>query len=111
MMIGRNLSFTASSVASIGDLPSASSSIANSTMRIAFFAARPMIVISPTLKYTSADKPRIIVKRTDPRPPNGTTTGKEIGKSERAYMRKRMVPEVQIAVCAGDDKTKKLKKE
>src|SRR3546814_10717536 len=35
MMIGRNLSFTASSVASIGDLPSASSSIANSTKRIA----------------------------------------------------------------------------
>ena len=50
MMIGRRRSFTAASVASIVLLPLASSSIANSTMRIAFFAASPMIVTSPTLK-------------------------------------------------------------
>jgi len=50
MMIGRSRSRTAASVASTVLLPCPSSSIANSTMRIAFFAARPMIVTSPTLK-------------------------------------------------------------
>ena len=50
IMIGRRRSFTASITASSVDLPSASCSIANSTIRIAFFAASPMIVISPTLK-------------------------------------------------------------
>ena len=50
MTIGRRRSFTAASVASRVLLPVASSSIANSTMRIAFLAARPMIVTRPTLK-------------------------------------------------------------
>ena len=74
MMIGRRRSFTAAIVASIVLLPCASSSIANSTMRIAFFAASPMIVTRPTLKYTSADSPRSIVNRMEPSTPSGTTS-------------------------------------
>ena len=39
-------------------LPCACRSLANSMISIAFFADRPMMVISPTLKYTSFDRPR-----------------------------------------------------
>src|SRR5215207_6297950 len=85
MMIGRNRSFTAASVASIVLLPCASSSIANSTMRIAFFAARPMMVTSPTLKYTSAPSPRIIVNRIEPSTPSGTTRSTDTGTAQLSY--------------------------
>ncbi len=50
MIMGRRRNFTAAIVASKVLLPSASSSIANSTMRMAFLAARPMMVMRPTLK-------------------------------------------------------------
>jgi hypothetical protein len=82
MMIGRSRSWTAFNVASMVLLPLASSSIANSTIRIAFFAARPMIVISPTLKYTSADIPRDIVNTTEPSTPRGTTSSTASGTAQ-----------------------------
>ena len=50
MRIGRKRSLAASTVASISGLPSARRSLANSMIRIAFLADRPMMVISPTLK-------------------------------------------------------------
>ncbi|MNE98389.1 hypothetical protein D3C80_1968930 [compost metagenome] len=41
-------------------------------MRIAFFAARPMMVIRPTLKYTSLGIPATITASTAPMAPMGT---------------------------------------
>lgn len=48
--IGRSRFRAASKVASIMVFPLRSCSIANSTIRIAFFAARPIVVSRPTLK-------------------------------------------------------------
>ena len=48
MMMGRNRKCAAASAASTGLLPSASRSFANSMIRMAFFADRPMMVMSPT---------------------------------------------------------------
>ena len=48
--IGRNRSRAASRAASRVDIPWARSSVANSTMRMAFLAARPITVNSPTWK-------------------------------------------------------------
>ncbi len=48
--IGRKRSLAAEYAASAGDLPVAPSSTANSTIRIAFFAASPMSTSSPTVK-------------------------------------------------------------
>ena len=45
--------------ASIADLPCACKSLANSTIRIAFFADKPITVIRPTWKYTSFANPRL----------------------------------------------------
>jgi hypothetical protein len=56
--IGRKRRRQASSVASIRSLPCSCSSRANSMIRIAFFAERPMMAIRPTLKYTSLGRPR-----------------------------------------------------
>ena len=44
IMMGRNLNLTASKVASSRFMPISTRSFANSTMRIAFFAARPIMV-------------------------------------------------------------------
>ena len=51
--IGRKRRCAAASADSITPLPCACRSFANSMIRIAFFADRPMIVIRPTWKYTS----------------------------------------------------------
>ena len=48
--IGRSRRRAASTVASIRLLPRFSCSAANSTIRMAFFAARPIVVRMPTLK-------------------------------------------------------------
>ena len=53
MMIGRKRRCAACSTASTALLPCACSSLANSMISTAFFADRPMMVISPILKYTS----------------------------------------------------------
>ena len=53
MSIGRKRRWAAASAASTAVLPCACRSLANSMIRIAFFADRPMMVISATWKYTS----------------------------------------------------------
>ena len=50
--IGRKRSLAAFIVASMSGLPDSSSIFANSTIRIAFFAARPMSMISPICAKT-----------------------------------------------------------
>lgn len=50
MIIGRRRSRAASSVASKSPMPLSMRSLANSTIRIAFFAAKPIVVSKPTLK-------------------------------------------------------------
>ena len=72
MMIGRKRRRAASMAASRRLCPCSQSSLANSTMRIAFFAERPMMVIRPTLKYTSLDIPLTITASTAPMAPIGT---------------------------------------
>jgi hypothetical protein len=51
--MGRKRRCAASSAASMALLPCACRSLANSMIRIAFLADRPMMVIRPTWKYTS----------------------------------------------------------
>ncbi|MNL45199.1 hypothetical protein D3C87_1678260 [compost metagenome] len=46
---------------------------------MAFFAARPMVVNSPTRKYTSLDSPRRLVASKAPMIPSGTTSTTAIG--------------------------------
>ena len=48
--IGRSLRRAASVTASTAVFPRAIRSLANSTMRMAFFAVSPMVVSNPTLK-------------------------------------------------------------
>ena len=50
--IGRKRSRAASSAASGADLPCSGLTFATSTMRIAFFAARPISMMSPIWTYT-----------------------------------------------------------
>ncbi|MNF00984.1 hypothetical protein D3C80_1999050 [compost metagenome] len=59
--------------------------MANSTIRIAFFAARPMVVNRPTWKYTSLDRPRRLVASRAPMIPNGTTSMTAIGIDQLSY--------------------------
>ena len=72
--IGRKRRCTASSVASTRSLPWACRSLANSMIRIAFFADRPITVIRPTLKKTSFGMPRRVAPSTAPSTPSGTTS-------------------------------------
>ena len=60
--IGRNRRRVASTAASRGDIPSASSSRANSTIRMAFFAARAIISTSPICVYKSFGNLRITAR-------------------------------------------------
>ncbi|MNL80919.1 hypothetical protein D3C87_2078900 [compost metagenome] len=53
MTIGRKRRCAAVSADSITPLPCACRSFANSMIKMAFFADKPMMVISPTWKYTS----------------------------------------------------------
>lgn len=48
--IGRSRRCAASTMASTGEQPSRSRSAANSTIRVAFFAVRPIVVRMPTSK-------------------------------------------------------------
>src|SRR6185369_2807407 len=73
MMIGRKRRWQASSAASTRLLPCACRSFAYSMISTAFLAERPMIVIRPTLKYTSLGKPRKLAPSNAPMMPNGTT--------------------------------------
>ncbi len=53
MRIGRNRVFAADTTASLADLPVARCCFANSTIRMAFFAASPMSITYPICAYTS----------------------------------------------------------
>ncbi len=53
MRIGRSLSFAPSSAASTRLIPSSSLALANSTIRMAFFAASPMSMMTPICAKTS----------------------------------------------------------
>ena len=59
--------------------------LANSTIRIAFFAARPTVVSSPTWKYTSLDSPRSKVAASAPMMPSGTTSITADGIDQLSY--------------------------
>lgn len=54
--IGRSLNRTASMVAATISIPRSTRSLANSTIRIEFLAARPIRVISPICAYTLSDR-------------------------------------------------------
>ncbi len=77
--IGRKRRWQASSVASTRPLPCACRSLANSMMRMAFFADRPITVIRPTLKKTSLGMPRKVAPSTAPSTPSGTASSTAIG--------------------------------
>jgi hypothetical protein len=77
--IGRSRIRDASIAASTAVLPCSCSSVANSTIRIAFFAARPIVASSPTWKYTSFRSPPYRVASTAPVTPSGTTSITDIG--------------------------------
>ncbi len=85
MMIGRKRRRAASSVASIRSWPSSYRLLANSMIRIAFFADRPMMVISPILKNTSLGMPRNDTANTAPSTPSGTTSNTEVGIDQLSY--------------------------
>ena len=79
MRIGRKRRCTASSVASITPLPCATRSLANSMIRMAFLAERPITVIRPTLKNTSFGMSRIVAPSTAPSTPSGTASSTASG--------------------------------
>ncbi len=56
--IGRNRSCAAATAASRKPFPASKFALANSTIRIAFFADSPIVVSRPTWKYTSLSNPR-----------------------------------------------------
>src|SRR5690554_2519435 len=77
--IGRKRRRQAVSVASIKPLPSCCRLRANSMIRMAFFADRPMMAIRPTLKYTSFGMPASVAPSSEPNTPSGTTSMTEKG--------------------------------
>jgi hypothetical protein len=79
MRIGRSRMRAASSAAWAASMPRSCSALANSTMRIAFFAERPIVVSRPTWKYTSFARPPSRVADTAPMTPSGTTSMTETG--------------------------------
>ncbi len=83
--IGRRRWCAADSVASIRPMPLRCSSCANSTIRMAFFADRPIVVSSPTWKYTSFSSPRSSVAVTAPMTPSGTTSSTANGIDQLSY--------------------------
>lgn len=71
-------------------MPCCRQSTANSMMRIAFFAARPISVTSPTWKYTSLDSPRSHTARMAPNTAKGTAVTTAMGSVQRSYWAARM---------------------
>jgi len=69
---GRKRTRAASTAASAAERPASRAFTANSTMRMAFFAANPMSVTSPIWKYRSFGVPRTQIATNAPRSANGT---------------------------------------
>ena len=103
MMMGRRRRRTASSVASNSALPWACSCVANSTIRMAFFEARPTVVKRPTWKYTSLSSPRRLVKMTAPSTPSGTPRITASGTVQLSYRaaRHRNTNSTEMAYSSG----------
>src|ERR1019366_6055060 len=85
MRMGRSRSRAASTAASCSGMPCPCSSFANSTIRIAFFAASPTTAIMPTWKYTSLGWPRIQMPSSAPSTPNGTPSSTANGTDQLSY--------------------------
>ncbi|MNN81685.1 hypothetical protein D3C81_1985340 [compost metagenome] len=83
--IGRRRIRQASTVASSNGVPFSFNSLANSTIRIAFFAANPTVTNRPTWKNTSLDSPRKAVAINAPITPRGTTKMTAIGIDQLSY--------------------------
>src|SRR6185436_17492430 len=98
--IGRKRSRAASTAAAEADNPSSRFSTANSTIRIAFFAARPSSVTRPIWKYTSFESgraPTTGIRRlftqiaaSAPNVPNGSASSTESGSAHFSYCAARM---------------------
>ncbi|MCY1453638.1 hypothetical protein D9M71_706450 [compost metagenome] len=72
--IGRKRNFAAATAASTKLIPSSLSIFANSTIKIAFLADRPIMVIRPILKKISFGIPLRIMAKIAPKIPKGTTS-------------------------------------
>ena len=80
--MGRRRMRAAIRAASAAVLPRSCSSLANSTIRMAFLAARPTVVSRPTWKNTSFTSPRSSMASTAPSTPSGTTSMTETGMDQ-----------------------------
>src|ERR1700744_1193523 len=83
--IGRSLSRAAVMTASRSVLPCCCPSTANSTITIAFFAAGPITVTTPILKYMSFGTPNERQNATTPSTPSGTTSRTAAGIDQLSY--------------------------
>ncbi len=83
--MGRSRRRAALMAASRRSWPSSRSCLANSTIRMAFLADRPMMVIRPTLKNTSLGMPRSSTAATAPSRPRGTTSITDSGMDQLSY--------------------------
>src|ERR1700743_2843813 len=84
--IGRRRNLTASNVAEIIGMPLSTLSFANSTIRIAFFADRPIKVIKPICAYTLLLNLGINVNvRMAPNTAIGTANNTENGTAQLSY--------------------------
>ena len=97
MMIGRNRRCAAASADSSALRPCACRSFANSMIRIAFFADKPMMVIRPTWKYTSFSKPRPVTASSTPSTPSGTTRITASGIDQLSYSAARASTTARMA--------------
>ena len=85
MTMGRKRRWAAASAASNALLPWACRSLANSMIRMAFLADRPMMVIRPTWKYTSFARLRPVTASSTPSTPSGTTRITASGIDQLSY--------------------------
>lgn len=83
--MGLRRSLVAETTESINVLPSALACLANSTIRIAFLADKPMMVTNPTLKKTSLAIPLSITNATAPIIPSGITKITANGIDQLSY--------------------------
>jgi len=86
MMMGRKRSLIAAMVAGMISIPESTRSFANSTIRIAFFAARPINVTKPICAITLFVNEGINVKvNIAPNAPVGTASNTENGTDQLSY--------------------------
>src|SRR5437773_1913759 len=95
--MGRKRSRAASSAAAAVDRPSWCFSTAYSTIRMAFFAARPSSVTSPIWKYTSLVNPRSHTAASAPKVPNGSASRTDSGSDHFSYCAARIRNTIRAA--------------